>query len=251
MIRCCRLLERLETTTENVDLSTKLGAAEVGGVVVEATFDRRDRVPELRSCGREIVLPGGGDRCSLDEAQAFLESGDRRFTGRQWHGRGCAVLPRLRIDDRSRGAKLLQRRPLLCERACEIEARQASLLDQDLADAGAGFALGVECSLELVVADEAKLDKDLTNRPSDGRLNGRFLDKRERHDRCLLIARHRGLELCPLLSEDARELEPRDAELCHDDLTQALTGVLLQFKGPLELIIRNQALCHEDGADQA
>ena len=53
---------------------------------------------------------------------------------------------------------------MLGERAREIEAGQAALVDEDLADAAARRALHVEGALELGAGDEPELDEDLADR---------------------------------------------------------------------------------------
>ena len=57
------------------------------------------------------------------------------------------------------------RLPVLGERAREIDAAQAALLDEDLPDAAARRALHVEGALELGAGDEPELDEDLADRP--------------------------------------------------------------------------------------
>ena len=54
---------------------------------------------------------------------------------------------------------------MLRERAGEIDARQAALVDEDLADAATRRALHLEGALELGAGDEPELDEDLADRP--------------------------------------------------------------------------------------
>ena len=53
---------------------------------------------------------------------------------------------------------------MLGERTREIDAGQAALVDEDLADAAARPALHVEGALELGAGDEPELDEDLADR---------------------------------------------------------------------------------------
>ena len=204
---------------------------------------------------RRSLLPRWRPGAALDHPQSFLQVRDgcailcrQGLRGRRCHGH--PVLPRRRLRRGCRGSELLQGRPLLRERAREIEARQASLVDEDLPDPCTCLALHVERGIELIAADEPELDEDLADRPPDLHLaGGHWGDGR------LLLRGNavalRVFELGPLLGEHARKLEPRDAELCHDDLAEPVAAVCLQLQRPLELLVRDHVLLDENGADQA
>ena len=68
--------------------------------------------------------------------------------------------------------------PVLGERAREIDAGQAALIDEDLADAAARPALHVEGALELGAGDEPELDEDLADRSSGIVLAGALVGHR-------------------------------------------------------------------------
>ncbi len=189
-------------------------------------------------------LSSNAARAERSSADASGPVGGRR--------RRAAVLPWLRVRDGCRRPQLLQRRPLLCKRARQIEAREAALLDEDLADPGAALTLRVERGFELGAADEAELHEDLAEWTPNLHLGwGQRLDRGDRSLDDLGGLPLGLLELCPLLGEHARELEPRHAELGDDDLSQPFTRFLLHLQRALQLLTRDQILLHEDGADQA
>src|SRR5262249_53675613 len=58
------------------------------------------------------------------------------------------------------------------------------------------------------------------------------------------------LVLGPLLGEGAGEVEPLDTVLFDEDLAEANSGSALLFERELQLLLGDQALLDEDGADQ-
>ena len=167
---------------------------------------------------------------------------------------------------RARRTDLAERGPLLGERACELEARDAALRDEDLAQLLAAFLLDLERTVELRVGDETALDEDLAERASWlaafvgdlgklGRL-GRHVGGRG-HDlerRLLRIRRRSGgiraLEVGPLLCEHARELDAGDAEVLNEDLPEMLLRLDLDRESSLELLLGDEAALEENGADK-
>jgi hypothetical protein len=163
------------------------------------------------------------------------------------------VLPRLWIGYRCRRAQALRGRPLLRERARKIEATETPLLDQDLADPGAGFPLCLEGSVELLASDEPELHEDVADRSADPDLGGhkRRDDGLDRPYRFGAGLSGGLLEIRPSLGEHARELEPSDAELRHDYLPEPLARLGLNLQRSCQLLFRDEVVVHQDGADAA
>ena len=110
--------------------------------------------------------------------------------------------------------------------------------------------------LELLVGDEPALHEDLPDRPLHGwGRRGRNVvgDGRRRAALRLGLTLLRvplPLVLGPLLGERAGEVEPLDAELVDQDLAEPFTGCALLLERLFELLLGDEALLDEDGADQ-
>ena len=265
---CRRLLhpcsQLLQGSAERLDL-LRLDARRRPG---DPLLDGGDRRPHVVGEQPQILVPRGRGGRVLDGPHPLRELLDGAMqVGRPLSGgrrsSGDAVLPRLRLDGLRR-PQLLQGRPLLGERAREIEPRETSLLDEHLAQTRAGLALHVERPVEVVGGDETSREEDLADGAAQlwldrNRVRLRLPCRRRCRSgsgrggrRGLVVARRSvALELRPLLGEHARELEARDAEFRHDDLAQALAGLRLLLERELELFLRDEALLDEEGADQA
>ncbi len=196
-----------------------------------------DARPELLDPRRQLARDGavGGGRRSDDLGSGLDPLGRRR---RRLVGR----------------AKLLERRPLVGERARELEARELAGGDEDLAEPAAALPLLLEGLFELLLGHEPALHEDLSDRALEdaagGGGDGRERDRRRHRRRLAVLDSSPALVLGPLLGEGAREVEPLDAELLDQDLAEPLARRALLLEGELELLLGDEALLDEDRADQ-
>ena len=171
-----------------------------------------------------------------------------------------AAEPPLRIGRRRR-AQLLEVGPLVGQGARQLEPREASLRDEDLAEPLPRLLLDSERMLELFLVDRALLHEDLADRPpaalarverrpfrgDSGQigLGGVLVLLR------LLLECARPLERGPLVCERAREIEPRDAVARDEDLAEPHPGPLLLFERALQVVLGDETFLDEDRPDQA
>ena len=138
---------------------------------------------------------------------------------------------------------------MLGERAREIEAADTRLLDEDLADPGAGLPLGGKRGLELRLRDEPELDEDLADRPPNPHTGLRrwrrvCAPKQGRNDV------EGGPLRLPLLGKRAREVESAETSLLDEDLADAGAGLPLPVERSIELRAGDEPELDEDLADR-
>ena len=148
----------LERVVDACNVRTGRDRVGGGGSIepVEPLLERRDAAVERGEVDAEL----------LETGELFMQPLQRACSRFQ---RRSSVLAR---SNKARYAAPAQpcfrerkplRLPVLCERACEVEPREASLRDEDLADPAALRALNLERGLELRARDEPQLDEDLAD----------------------------------------------------------------------------------------
>ncbi len=198
-------------------------------------------------------------RAQLMEGVTDLRNGDVRGRRiRRGHlGHRQDVVARRGGGRRGGGTQLLEGRPLVGQRACEVEPAQLPARDEDLAQPLPRLLLQLERVLQLILRDEPPLDEDLADRPLVSGLLRRRLElgpdsgEMQRGKLFRLLLRAQPLVLGPLLGQHAGDVEPRDAEAGDEDLPEALAGRALLLERELELLLGDDPLLDEDLTDQA
>ncbi len=129
------------------------------GLCCESVIDADGSPPPASRRPRRLDAVFGALEPRLEREDRGVISYHQPRLRRRCHGR---AVPRGWPGNRLCG---LTRLPVLGERTREVETREDALLDEDLANSGAGCLLHGQCALELALGDEPELHEDLTDRP--------------------------------------------------------------------------------------
>ena len=149
-------------------------------------------------------------------------------------------------------AQLLQARPLVRERAGQLEARDRPARDKDLAEPIAGRTLLLERVGKLLLGDHPLLDEDLADRPAVFLVDGRDVPLSRRRSKSVdrLLSRIRALEVRPLLCDRTGQLQTRHPVVVDEDLAEKAAFLFLDGQRFVEGFLGDEPTLDEDRPDQ-